>query len=483
MNKILERYKKLPVQVKASVCFLICSFFQKGISIITTPIFTRILSTAEYGKFSVFNSWMQIIAPVISLNLFSGVYSQGIIKFEDDRDRYSSSLQGLSLVLISSWLIIYLIFRDTFNSLFLLTTGQMLALILMVWASGCFSFWSMDQRADFKYKKLVAITVAVSIFQPLVGIILVLNSQDKVTARIIGMAAVQLFFYIGAFIYQMFRGKQFFSKYYWSYALKFNLPLLPHYLSLTVLSSSDRIMINNIAGSDKAGIYNLAYSVSLIMTIFNTALLQTIEPWIYRKLKDNKIDEISKVAYPCFVIISGLNILLILFAPEVIAVFAPKEYHEAIWIVPSVALSVFFMFLYSFFATFEFYYEKTKYIAAATVGGAILNIGLNYVFIHQYGYIAAGYTTLFSYMLYAFLHYYFMKKICCQFLNNAKPYNGNLIVLIGIISIVFGFIGLLLYQFPVFRYSIIVAVILFMTIFQKRIFMIIKLLISMRRAK
>ena len=483
MNKILERYKKLPVQVKASVCFLICSFFQKGISIITTPIFTRILSTAEYGKFSVFNSWMQIIAPVISLNLFSGVYSQGIIKFEDDRDRYSSSLQGLSFVLISSWLIIYLIFRDTFNSLFLLTTAQMLALILMVWASGCFSFWSMDQRADFKYKKLVAITVAVSIFQPLVGIILVLNSQDKVTARIIGMAAVQLFFYIGAFIYQMFRGKQFFSKYYWSYALKFNLPLLPHYLSLTVLSSSDRIMINNIAGSDKAGIYNLAYSVSLIMTIFNTALLQTIEPWIYRKLKDNKIDEISKVAYPCFVIISGLNILLILFAPEVIAVFAPKEYHEAIWIVPSVALSVFFMFLYSFFATFECYYEKTKYIAAATVGGAILNIGLNYVFIHQYGYIAAGYTTLFSYMLYAFLHYYFMKKICCQFLNNAKPYNGNLIVLIGIISIVFGFIGLLLYQFPVFRYSIIVAVILFMTIFRKRIFMIIKLLISMRRAK
>ena len=95
--------------------------------------------------------------------------------------------------------------------------------------------------------------------------------------------------------------------------------------------------------------------------------------------------------HPCFFLIAGLNILLIMFAPEAIAIFAPVSYQEAIWTVPSVALSVFFMFLYTFFATFEFYYEKTKYIAGATVGGALLNIGLNYICIKKFGYIAAGY--------------------------------------------------------------------------------------------
>ena len=369
MKNLTKVFNSWPVQVRASFVFLICSFLQKGISFITTPIFTRILSTAEYGQFSVFNSWMQIITPIVSLNLYSGVYSQGVVKFEKDRDRYSSSLQGLSLLLAMLWLAVYLFFQDQLNTLFSVTTVQMIAMFLMIWASGSFTYWSVDQRVDFRYRKLAIITILVSIVQPLVCVLLILNSNHKVTARILGMAIVQFVFYTGAFISQVKKGKTLFDKKYWQYALRFNIPLLPHYLSLTVLSSSDRIMIGNMVGADKAGVYNLAYSVSMIMTMFNNALLQTIEPWIYKKLRDKKISEISRVAYPCFILIAGVNLLLILFAPEAIAIFAPAEYYEAIWVVPSVALSVFFMFLYSFFATFEFYYEKTNYVAMATVGG------------------------------------------------------------------------------------------------------------------
>lgn len=73
MKKYLQQYRNLPVQMKASLWFLICSFMQKGIATITTPIFTRILTTAEYGQYSVFNSWMQIITPIVCLNLYAGV--------------------------------------------------------------------------------------------------------------------------------------------------------------------------------------------------------------------------------------------------------------------------------------------------------------------------------------------------------------------------------------------------------------------------
>ena len=51
--KIITKYRKCSVQVKASFWFLICAFFQRGISVITTPIFTRLLSTAEYGQYNV----------------------------------------------------------------------------------------------------------------------------------------------------------------------------------------------------------------------------------------------------------------------------------------------------------------------------------------------------------------------------------------------------------------------------------------------
>ena len=95
VKKIYAAYRKFPIQVKASFWFLICAFLQKGISVITTPIFTRLLSASEYGKYSVFNSWLGIVGIFVSLNLTGGVYQQGLVKFEAEEKLFSSSLQGL----------------------------------------------------------------------------------------------------------------------------------------------------------------------------------------------------------------------------------------------------------------------------------------------------------------------------------------------------------------------------------------------------
>lgn len=483
MKKYLKIYKDLPVQMKASIWFLIASFLQKGISTITTPIFTRILTTSEYGQYSVFSSWMAIITPIVSLNLFSGVYSQGVVKFESDRKRFSSSLQGLTLTMIVIWTVIYMICPDFWNNIFSLSTMEMLAMLILIWLSAVYSFWSMNQRIDFKYKGLVFVTLLASILQPVISIVFILHSENKVLARIFGMIVVQLFLYSWMFLSMMMSGKEFFSKKYWMYALKFNIPLLPHYLSMNILSSSDRIMIGKMCDTSSVGIYNLAYSVSLIMTIFNTALLQTIEPWIYRKLKDKRGYDIERVAYPSFIIIAAVNILLIMFAPEVITIFAPKQYKEAIWVIPSVTLSVFFTFLYTFFATFEFYYEKTNYIAGATVGGAMLNIVLNYIFIKRFGFIAAGYTTLFSYILFAVLHYYFMRKICKQYLNNIKPYNLKLIIGISIGSLGAGFLIMITYTNIILRYMLIIITFLILFVKRKKLIEIAKMLLDIRKEK
>lgn len=481
MQKLLEKYKNSPVQIRASFWFLFCSFLQKGISFITTPIFTRILTTAEYGEFGVFVSWMGIITPIISLSLSAGVYSQGLVKFDDERGAFSSSLQGLTATLIAAWTVVYLLFQNFFNNIFALTTAQMLMMVLMIWLGASFNFWSMDQRVDFKYRKLVIITIIVSILQPALCIVLILTHEDKVFARILGMAVVQLLFYGWTFLSQLRAGKKFYYGKFWKYALKFNIPLLPHYLSLTVLASSDRIMIDRLVGTSEAGIYNLAYSVSQIMAMFNTALLQTIEPWIYKKLKANQGHEIAKVAYPTFIAIALVNLGLIALAPEVIKIFAPPAYYEAIWVVPSVAMSVYFMFLYTFFATFEFYHEKTNYVAGATVGGAILNIVLNFVFIRIFGYVAAGYTTLFSYMLFALLHYYFMRKICKQYIDDLRPYNVKIILEISIFTLVTGFALLFTYNMPILRYSLIAIALIIVIIMRKKIILEAKKIMNIRK--
>ena len=481
LDKAWNKYKNFPVQIRASLWFLICSFLQKGISLITTPIFTRLLSTSEYGKYSVFDSWLKIITIFVSLHLYSGVYTQGLVKFSEDRKRFSSSIQGLTISLTLIWTIIYLAFHNYWNSLFSLTTVQMLAMLVMIWSTSAFNLWAGEQRVEYKYRNLVIATLIVSIAKPTVGIVFVKLATDKVTARILGIAIVELVGYIGFFIVQMKRGKQFYHAKYWKHAIVFNLPLIPHYLSQQVLNSSDRIMIKNLVGESEAGIYSLAYSISQIMILFNTALMQTISPWMYKKIKAKKNKDIASIAYISLSIIAVVNLTLILFAPEAVAIFAPKEYYEAIYVIPPVAMSVFFMYSYDLFAKFAFYYEKTRVIMMASVTGALLNLILNYIFIGMYGYIAAGYTTLVCYMVYSVIHYMFMCKVCRECCEGDYPYETRKILRITIPFLIAGFAFLTTYQLPVVRYGIVVAAFIPVVIFRKEIMTTVKRIMSLKK--
>lgn len=484
-NKIkglINKYTSLSVQVKASFWFLICGFLQKGVSIITTPIFTRLLSTAEYGQYSVFNSWLGIVSVFVTLQLYSGAFTQGMVKFENKKMKYVSSIQGLCLTLVVCWTIIYLLFHEFWNNLFELTIVQMLAMLVLIWSTSVFNFWSVEQRVDLRYHTLVTITIVSTLAKPFVGIVFVILAEDKVTARILGLALVELVCYTWMYFSQMHRGKTYFDRSFWKHALLFNLPLLPHYLSMVVLNSSDRIMINNMVGSNEAGIYSLAYSISQIMTVLNTALLQTIEPWMYKKIKAKRMEDLSGVAYPAVIGVSAVNILLIAFAPEAIALFAPPAYYDAIWVIPPVAMSVYFMFAYSFFAVFEFYYEKTKYIAIATVSGAVLNIVLNYIFIKLFGYCAAGYTTLACFIIFAVYHFHFMRKICKKEMGEVFPYSTRILLIITGIFMVLGFALLFTYYNVFVRYVFIVLLFIVVIIKRKTILKMAKKILDIRHS-
>lgn len=479
---IVNKYKSLPTTIKASFWFLVATFLQRGISLITTPIFTRLMTTTEYGQYNVFISWLDIFTVFVSLKLYAGVFSAGYVKFEEERNRFAAALQGLCCTSVLIWIVLYLCFKDIFNHFTQLTMVQTLAMFVIIWTTSVFTFWSVEQRTDNKYVQLVLVTVIVSVLKPLLGIMLVINSEDKVTARILGFAGVELVAYIAFFVRDIYKGKAFFDKKFWLYALKFNIPLIPHYLSTSILNSADRIMIKGLVGESEAGIYGLAYSISMVMTIFNAALLQTLEPWIFKKIKQKETGDIGRVVYMAMAIIAVVNTVLIAFAPEVVRIFAPEEYYDAIWVIPPVAMSVLFMFSYSMFATFEFYYEKKKYISLSTVCGAVANIILNYIFIKIFGYYAAGYTTLICYIIYALLHYFVMNMVCKEEIKS-KVFDKKILLLLTGSFLLVNFALLVTYYNIVIRYIFILIIFILMLIKRRSIIEMIKTMINTRKEK
>lgn len=470
MLKLMEKYKKLPLPLKASLWFLICGVIQKGLAMVTTPIFTRILTTAEYGEYSVFNSWHNILTVFITLNLTAGVYSQGLVKFSEDREKFSSSLYGLTLLLSAVAFVIYIAGHKLWNSLIGLSTIVMVCMLVMTCVSTFFGFWSAKQRVDYKYKTLIILTLSIAVVRPVSEIAaMILFPNAKVTARIIAITVIDILVYIWLLFAQIKKDAHLYDGFYWKYALKFNIPLVPHYLSQTVLSSSDRIMIERMRSQSDAGIYNLAYSLSMMLLIVNTAVMNTLSPWMYQKIKDKKYDDMAKPAYILLAVIGGVCLMLIACAPEAVAIFAPTEYSAAKWAVPPVVMSVYFIFMYDLIAKFAFYFEKTKFVMVASVVCAAANIGLNGIFIPIFGFIAAAYTTLACYILYDICHYVFMRIIARKYMEGNMVYNPLILLGISVVFVALGFGIMAFYNLHVIRYGIIATGLIIMLIKRKAI--------------
>lgn len=469
-DQITTKYKSLPIQIRASFWFLICTILQRSISIITTPVFTRLLTNDEYGKYSVFLSWLGILTCFVTMYIYSGIYPQAIVKFEKERSQYSSAMQGLTIVLVAVWLCVYIGLKTFWNNIFSLNTSQMLAMFVIMWANAIFGFWSAEQRVEYKYRRLVVITLIEAILQPVLCVVLIYLTADKVSGLVWGIAVATFVCYISLFIKQIIKGRVFFSKNVWLYTLRLAIPLIPHYISAVLLNNSDRIMIQKLVGEAESGIYSLAYTIASCGLLINQALLQTVSPWIFKKIKNKQLSDIKRIAYPSLVGVALVNIMVILFTPEIVRVFAPDSYYDAIWVMPPISMSVYFMFMYNLYSSFEFYYEKTNYVSTATAIGAFLNIVLNYICIKSFGYFAAGYTTLVCYMAFAISHYCFMKVICKTHINSVKVYNSRIITSISAVFIGFGFLIMLTYSItPLVRYGMATAILLGMIIEKNKI--------------
>lgn len=450
----LKKYRSLSETAKAGIWFVICSFLQKGISFITVPIFTKILTKEEYGTYSLYLSWVQIILIFTSLNLFNGVLDNGLSKFENDRDRFISAMQGL---IITSTTIVFGIFglgHDLIENLFELSPIYILLMFVEMYVKPSILLWSGKQRFEYRYKKLVIITLLESLVNPLLGLLMISLMKDRALARILSVVIVEFVFCSIIMICQFVRGKTFFSKKYWLYGIKLAIPMLPHYLSGTILNQGDRIMIEKMDGVASVAIYSVAYSIGMLIQMFTGAINGAITPWIYESIKNKTTNGIAKTFNGLLCLVAGICICLMTLSPELMLIFGSGEYVQGAYVIPPVAVSVYFIFLYYLFSLPEFYFEKTRFLFIASLGAAILNIILNFFFIRLFGYVAAGYTTLVCYIIYSIGHYLVSKKICGEYMNGVKLFDIKTIIAISSVLIMFG-IGInFLFEYQIVRFSI-----------------------------
>lgn len=458
MKRIIEKYSRLSVQAKAALWFALCSVLQKGIAFLTVPVFTRLLTAEEYGTYSLYLSWLGVLTIITSLYLYNGVLNNAMVRFEHDRDRCISAMQGLTVTVTAAVFVLWVIFRDRWTAFSGLAPVLMVLMFAEMLVTPALSYWSGRQRFEYRYKRLVAITLAKSLANPLLGLLAVkLSSGDGATARVAAAVAVEVLFCGAVAAYQFARGRCFFHRKYWKYALSMGIPLLPHYLSSMVLSQGDRIMIEKLAGRSQVAFYSVACNTGMVVQVLTNAIGSAFTPWIYQRLKAGDCKGMARrINGLLFLTACGIFVLM-LCGPELMLLFGSEEYAGSEYVVPPVAASVFFIFLYNLLAVPQFYHQKTQYMLLSSLCAAAANIALNYIFIRPFGYVAAAYTTLACYVLYSLGHYFVSVSILEAHSPGtaAQMFDRRMILALSAAVIAAGSLCGLLFGVPVVRYILI----------------------------
>jgi len=465
----IKKYTSISVQARAAIWFSACSILQKGISFIVVPIFTRILTTEQYGTYSLYLSWLQILTIITSLYLYYGVFTNGMNKYDTDRDRYISSMQGLTLTITAIVFAIFFVTQNAWSNILGLAPHLIFLMFVEMAVTPALSFWSGRQRFEYKYRKLVIVTLCKSIVNPVLGLIMVSLAEDKATARILSVVIVEVCFCGVIMVYQFLKGKCWIDKKYWKFALGMAIPLLPHYLSGMILNKGDQIMISKMVSTSAVAFYSVAYNIGMLVQIFTNAISNSFTPWIYQRIKADKYEKIPETINFLMLLVAAISLGLMLLSPELVLLFGSSGYASAAYVIPPVAASVFFIFLYNILATPQFYFEKTSFLMVSSILAAVVNLGLNYIFIKQYGYVAAGYTTLVCYVLYSIGHAIISRKVMKEFIPGKTLFDYKCVVGLSVLVIFAGIGCNFLFDYKIVRYGLLV--ILGIVAFVKREFL------------
>lgn len=466
--------------LKTSIIYIFVSLLNKGIGIITIPIFTRILSASEMGTVTTWISWMTILTPITTMSLVSGSIYIAMNEYPDQRDEYQSSILVLSSISSLVCLIIYCIFNTFLNQLFTLTTPLMIFMLVYLFFAPALDMWLLRQRYEYSTKKMTIVTLLSNFSASIIAVVFVLVYRSSLydlgelriycTYTVTGMFGVFFYFSI------LRKGKVYYNKAFWRFGIKISIPLIFHTLAKNILDVSDRSMISIYCGKEKVGIYGTVYLISNLSLIVWTAINNAFVPYLYEKLEKSRkkdIKDIRKISYLMILFYGIVCIGLTAVAPEVIKILATEEYYDAMYLIPPIAAGIFLTCVYNLFANVILFHKKSVGVMCGTIIAAVINVGLNAVFIPRYGYVAAAYTTLLAFIVLAI-----SQGIIMNIINPQKLYNIKAIFLTSFLVVMICIAFNLVYKNTIIRYSMIFTLVVLIFLFRKNIIILLKQLNS-----
>lgn len=440
--------------IKAGIGYTVGNYMLKGLSFLTVPIFSRLLSTSDYGIFNTYLAYQSILFLLVGMALHTSL-KNAKYKYGEDFGKYNSCCILITLISLGAWLVLCNLLYPLYAGVVEFPRFVVNLLLLDSFGTALIQFFNVYVGLDYRYASFLKISAFNALANLGVSVLLILTvfREERWTGRILGNAVPVVIIAVVIIWYFWRKQSPAMNREYAKFAISYSFPLIPHGLSQVVLSQFDRIMIKHMIGDAEAGIYSFAYTIFSIINVTANSLDNVWGPWFYERMEAKDYEGVRKYSNQYALGMLCVSVMVMLGAPELVKILGDREYWDSMYSVIPIVAGGYFMFLYTFPSYVEYYYAKTKFIAVGTGMAALINIALNLVCIQRFGYLAAAYTTLVTYLLYFVFHYVIAWRI-----QGHCIFSTGRLALYMLVALAAAVISLLLIGLWLVRWLLLVAV-------------------------
>ncbi|MBQ0838017.1 lipopolysaccharide biosynthesis protein [Lactiplantibacillus pentosus] len=377
----MDRYKKL---FSNSAIFAIGNLGSKMITFVMVPLYTRYLTTSQYGQSDVLSTIVSLLTPILTLSIIDAVFRFAIDKASDNRQVLTN---GIYISLISAVICLLL-------SPIIARFHYGIYVCVLTYASAIESMFQQFARGIGRSKLYASTGILMTIITVISNIIMIVLFGWGLNGYLASMLIAQ----IGGLLYLLIALKAWryisFNNINKSLAIQmliYSVPLIPNAVSWWLSNSANKIFIALMIGASANGIYAVANKIPSLISVFYTIFTQAWQISAVEEFKSKDVGKFFSTVLSATMSVLFIGVaLLTLLSKILVYILSTPDYYSAWQIVPWLSLAVLYSCVSSFIGTVYTSSMKTGQLLSTTMAGAVINVLMNLIMIPVMGVVGAG---------------------------------------------------------------------------------------------
>lgn len=394
----MDKYKKL---ASNTIIFAIGTFSSKALSFLLMPFVTRMLTTADYGVADLIQQTVNVLIPIVTLQVNSAALRFSLDNATDKRDVFTvgvrTTLAGFAVFLLFAYPISFIKIND------FRLGDYILLVILFVLVSGFRQLCQQFVRGSGHVKTFaidgIIATATTLLFTFLFLAVFKWGITGYILAIIASDACSVIFFTVTTKLYNFVKPRGL-TKGITGQMLKYCVPLIPTVILWWIINVSDRYMVTYFIGSSANGLYTAASKIPNFVILFSQIF---IDAWQLSAVDEYDSEGRAEFFTKVFRVYSGgvfaVASALILFCQIFTKILVAPSYYDSWKYVPILIIATTYSCIVNFMASVYMAEKKSVMSLITAMSGAVTNIVLNLILIPRLGANGAAIATVCAFLM------------------------------------------------------------------------------------